>query len=381
MATHAVAETEIITTTTGLMGLIAELEREPVIACDLEADSMHHYQEKICLIQIATPTRAVLIDPLADIDLSPLGTVLANPAIRKVFHGADYDIRSLYRDFTMEVNNLFDTMIACQILGEREVGLAAVVKKRFGVELDKRFQKADWSKRPLPGEMVAYAVEDTTLLIELAGQLQHELRAKERLSWVEEECLLLTRVRAGCRSADPFYLRFKGASRMEPKRLAILEELLRVRDERARIADLPPFKILGNDLVRELVEKTPRKPADFAAIPGFSAKLIDRHGRWVLAAIARGLAVPAAQLPRYPRTRHQEKDRRREELLKKLKSWREGKAAELGMDSGIVANNGLFEVLTEKAPLSLEELAGVEGMKRWQRETFGAELVAVLNKP
>jgi ribonuclease D len=363
---------EIITSTPALARLVAEIGREPVIACDLEADSLHHYQERICLIQLATPHRAVIVDPLAFEDLSPLAALLVDPAIRKVFHGADYDIRSLYRDYAMEVNNLFDTMIACQFLGEREVGLAAVVKKRFGAELDKRFQKADWSKRPLAAEMVAYAVEDTTLLIELHRQLEEELRAKGRFAWVEEEFALLSRVRAVPRTAEPFYLRFKGASRMDPRTLAVLEELLVARDERARVADRPPFKVLGTDQVREAAEKKPRTPAELGGITGFSQKLLDRHGRWVLAAVAKGMALAPDRLPQYPRQPRPERDSLREERLKRLKGWREAKARELGMDAGMVANNNLLELLAEKGE------AGVEGMKGWQREALAPELLRLL---
>lgn len=142
----------MITTQAGLEELALRLGREPVIACDLEADSLHHYREKVCLLQFSTPDYSALVDPLAVTDLSPLAPVMADPKIRKIFHGADYDMRSLHRDFGIEVENLFDTMIACQFLGEKEVGLAAALKKRFGVELDKQFQKADWSQRLLSPE-------------------------------------------------------------------------------------------------------------------------------------------------------------------------------------------------------------------------------------
>ena len=133
----------MISTPAGVEDLARRLCREPIIACDLEADSLHHYREKVCLLQFSTPDYSALVDPLAVPDLSALIPVMADPQIRKIFHGADYDIRSLHRDFGIQVENLFDTMIACQFLGEKEVGLAAALKKRFGVELDKQFQKAD----------------------------------------------------------------------------------------------------------------------------------------------------------------------------------------------------------------------------------------------
>ncbi|MDD3295322.1 MAG: ribonuclease D, partial [Geobacteraceae bacterium] len=207
--------------------LVGRLSGEKVLAFDLEADSLHHYREKVCLIQIATEKAIFLVDPLAVTDISSLGLLLSDPGIRKVFHGADYDIRSLHRDFSLEVRNLFDTMIACQLLGEKEVGLAAALKKRFGVELDKRYQKADWSKRPLDPGMIAYAAGDTSLLVALYRQLEAELAEKGRLAWAEEESDLLSEVRAADREGEPLFYRFKGASKMEPRTLAVLEELLR----------------------------------------------------------------------------------------------------------------------------------------------------------
>jgi ribonuclease D len=199
MKQHHDIRPKMIESREALLRLVEKLAGETVLAWDLEADSLHHYREKVCLIQIATSTEVFLVDPLAVPDISALAALLENPAIRKVFHGADYDIRSLYRDFSLSVHNLFDTMIACQLLGEKEVGLAAVLKKRFGAELDKRYQKADWSRRPLNAGMIAYAAADPSYLVALYRQLEKELAGRGRLSWVEEECLLLSEVRAADR--------------------------------------------------------------------------------------------------------------------------------------------------------------------------------------
>lgn len=375
MAYKKVKMPEIITSPQPLLGLVGRIASEPLLAVDLEADSLHHYQEKVCLIQLSTPGESVLIDPLAVPDLAPLAAILGDPAIRKVFHGADYDIRSLNRDFGIEVRNLFDTMIACQFLGEKEVGLAAVLLKRFGVELDKRYQKADWSKRPLSPGMIEYAMRDTSLLIELYRQLKDELRGKGRLAWVEEESEILSGVRAGARDAGPLFLRFKGAARMEPRTLAVLEELLRFRDETAKARDLPPFKVFGTDLLRLLAEKKPRRAGELEGIAGLTEKLRDRYGRGILAAVARGLALPAEELPCYPRRERFVKDRLREEKLRRLKLWRESKARELGIEGGILANNALLEAVAETACAG-ERMAAVPVLKRWQMEAFGRELLA-----
>jgi len=370
----------IITTPAALQALAGRLAGETVIACDLEADSLHRYQEKVCLLQLATPREAVLVDPLALPDLSPLAPLFADPAARKIFHGADYDIRSLHRDFGIEVHNLFDTMVACQFLGERELGLAAVLKKRFGVELDKSLQRADWSRRPLTSAMVDYAAQDTALLIDLYGELGIELRQKGRLAWVEEECALLSRVRATTRNGEPLFLRFKGASRLEPLALAVLEEVLRYRDRLAKSRDVPPFKVLGTETVRELAERKPTGTGELTGITGLSPKLLERYGKGILEAVAKGREVPPEQLPRFPATVRVKRSGPEEVRLQRLKGWRERRAKELGIEPGILANNALLEELATQFPQDQAGLAAVAGLKCWQKEEFGREILALLGR-
>lgn len=368
------AAANLITDQPTLDRLVERLSRESVLAFDLEADSLHHYTEKVCLIQVSTEEETWLIDPLAALSVTVLGPIFANPEIKKVFHGADYDMRSLYRDFGIEVRNLFDTMIAGQFLGESEVGLAALLKKRFGVELDKRFQKADWSKRPFSVEMMEYAMKDTSLLISLYRQMESELRAKGRLAWAEEESELVAGVRYASREGDAMCLRFKGANKMKPRALAVLEELLRFRDEKARAADVPPFRILGNELLRDLAEKQPRSNFELVGMQNMSAKQIERFGRGVLQAVVAGLAVPQDKLPQPQSNRRPVLDRAQEDRVKRLKLWRESKAAKLGLSVGLVANNTLLEALAEPGPVQLGLL------KRWQHETFGTEIVELLQQ-
>ena len=231
----------IIETETELADLVTELESVPVFAVDLEADSMHHFKEKVCLLQLATSRISVLIDPLVMPDLSALRPAFANPKIKKVFHGADYDVRSLYRDFEIDVHHLFDTQLASMFLGIRETGLDAVLQNRFDVKLDKKFQRKDWSVRPLPAEMLAYAAKDAIYLVRLAEELETELKAKSRLFWVEEECALLSRVRPPENNGNPLFLKSKGAGKLKRIELAVLEELLKLRRAIASRKDRPPY--------------------------------------------------------------------------------------------------------------------------------------------
>ncbi len=369
---------ELITRPEILNQAAERLARENIIAFDLEADSMHHYREQVCLLQISTSSETLIIDPLSCNDFSPLAPLFTNPLILKLFHGADYDVRMLHRSFGIAIVNLFDTMIACQFLGEPAVGLAAVLKKRFDVDLDKRYQQADWSKRPLSPQMLDYAAKDTSLLIPLYTQLAAELSAKGRLSWVQEECEILCRVRMTERSDEPLSARFKGANRMPQHSLGLLEELLRFRNEEAEKRDLPPFKILGNETIRELAERNPSTSGELSAISGLSAKLVERYGKGILQAVRRGRELPPSAIPSFTRKRRPERSERQESTLKRLKEWRTKKSAELGMEPGIMVNNSLLEELADASDEMLTEVSGMQGLKKWHLSAFGEELFNIL---
>jgi ribonuclease D len=369
----------ILTSSAEIAAFARELAVEPVIAVDLEADSMHNYQEKVCLLQFTTPQTTLLIDPLAGGDLSPLGPILADPAIRKIFHAADYDTRCLARDFKFEIRGLFDTMVACQFLGEEKVGLADVLGKYFGVALDKQFQRADWSIRPLPQGMIVYAAEDTRHLHKLCELLEGKLREKGRLEWVTEEFALLEQGRFR-EQEGPLWLRFKGANLLDRRQLATLDALLVWRDGEARRKDRPPFKVIGNDILLALAKAMPLTAEAIKAIEGLPGWVAERFGKQVLPPIAAAQEIPNEQLPVFPRGEKRERDPEAEKRMLKLKAWRTQAATELALDPGILINNALLEELARVVPRRTEELEAIAGMKRWQRQVLGTGIVAALGK-
>ncbi len=365
----------ILTSTEEIAAFAAELETYPVIAVDLEADSMHNYQEKVCLLQFSTPDTTVLVDPLAGADLKSLRPVLANPKIRKIFHAADYDIRCLARDFDIEIDGLFDTMISSQFLGEARFGLADVLRKYYSVELDKQYQRADWSKRPLPEVMIQYAAEDTSHLHELAENLEAQLIDKGRLEWVQEECSLLEKVRFIDRQGGMF-LRFKGAGTLDRRQLAVLENLLHWRDAEAQRQDRPLYKVFGN---KELLEIARQLPRGLGQISGISPRLLDRYGKKIMPAVQAALDLPEAELPVYPRGERRAKDPQIEKRVIRLKEWRKQISAELEIDSGVLINNALLEELARKHPTVEQDLAEIDLLKNWQRKVLGGGILQVLN--
>lgn len=369
----------ILTTTTEVADFAVELAEHEIIAVDLEADSMHNYQEKVCLLQFTTPQRTVLVDPLAVSDLDPLKPIFANSSQCKIFHAADYDIRSLGRDFNVSVRGLFDTMISCQFLGEERFGLADVLKKYFGVELNKRFQRADWSLRPLSDDMIRYAAEDTRYLHDLARLLENKLREKGRLEWVQEECALLEQVRFA-QQEGPLFLRFKGAGSLKSRQLATLENLLVWRDDEARRRNIPHYKVLGNKPLLELARLLPEERRQLEGIDGLPPRLAGRYGGVILQQVGAALALTEEQLPSYPRSVRKEVDHAVEDRFAALKKWRTNIAAELQLDPGVLINNALLEELAQRQPRSADDPVIAERLKHWQQQVLAPGIIATLQR-
>jgi len=369
----------IIDTLSTLEEVLPHLQAARILAVDLEADSLYHYQEKVCLLQIATRDRTFVLDPLSVKALDALKGVFEDPGIRKIFHGADYDIRSLYRDFRIEVRNLFDTELACRFLGHEKSGLDAVLAHYFGINLDKRFQKKDWSQRPLPEEMILYAAKDTAYLIPLSELLRTALKQKRRLGWVEEECRILSQVRPHSNPQMPFFYRFKGAGKLRPRELAVLEAILAWRDEAARKKDRPPFKILGNQEILKLIETKPFDATMFHNAGILSPKQVRMFGKELYAAVTAAREIPREALPLYPReNRKPTPEIGTLRRIERLKQWRDKKAEKLGLDPALLMNKETLGSIAALWPPTLEALSAAPELKPWQRRAFSRELMNVL---
>jgi ribonuclease D len=368
---------DILTANDQVAALARELAAEPSLAVDLEADSMHNYRERVCLIQVSTLQRTVLIDPLAVSDLSPLRALLADASIRKIFHAADYDLRCLKRDFDLEVHGLFDTMVSAQLLGEERIGLADLLRKYFAVELDKKFQRADWSQRPLGAGMIRYAAEDTRHLHRLSELFAGRLTALGRMAWAVEEFTLLEEVRFAD-PEGPLWLRFKGAAALTSRELGILDELLQWREREGARLNRPVYKILGNQQLQELARRKPQDKNSLGEVEGLSARLAERYGKALLAAVSAGMEIPEVELPVFPRPQRRAKDPDSEERVKVLKRWRQESAAAYGIEPGVLINNTLLEALARINPRTKADLDTVVGLKNWQKKELGDELLGVL---
>lgn len=371
---------EIINNRTKLENFVRKIENENAVGVDLEADSMYHFQEKVCLIQMATRRINAVIDPLAVNDLSPLKPIFKRCDICKIFHGSDYDVRSLYRDFRITINNLFDTELASRFLGFPETGLEAVLKNKFAVTLDKKFQRKDWSRRPLPPKMIAYAAEDAKYLLPLAKSLKAELEEKNRLGWVCEECDYLSSVRPIGANDQPLFLSFKGAGKLEPRSLAVLEALLGFRRQVAQKKDKPLFRVLGNRCLLELAEKKPATSNQLGKTGALSPKLISMYGREIITTIQVALKIPARDLPVYPRKKAPRVSLAVAGRIKALKNWRDKQVKRLAIDPALICTKAQISTIAVKRPLKMSELAAIKELKNWQRKEFGREIVKVLQQ-
>lgn len=361
-----------------LKNLITALKKERSVAFDLEADSMFRFKERVCLVQVAIPNRIFLIDPLKLSNLKPLQSIFSDSSIQKVFHGADYDVRSLYRDFEIEIHHLFDTEIACRFLGLHETGLDAVIKNFFGVELDKKYQKKDWSQRPLTEEMMRYAARDVLYLIPLARLLEKDLRAKGRLPWVQEECLLLSQVRPANVESQPLFVKCKGAGKLDRKSLALLEELLRLRMKIAAKKDRPLFKVLSNRSLLMIAKERPRTKEQLIALDLLSPKQAEMYGDAIVNTLHRAGRIPDDQLPEYPRKKAPRLKPAVPPRIKKLKAWRDDKAAELSFEPALLLNKMQMTAIAVAKPADMASLKAVPGLKEWQTKQFGREILRQL---
>lgn len=334
---------ELIATQQGLESLLEQIESrmsegDRRVAVDLEADSLHNYREKICLIQIGRDDVFGLIDPLADIDLTPLLQWLDDCEIWT--HGADYDMALLKRTFGRIPPRLLDTQIAARLTGARSFGLAATVLAWFDVELSKASQRADWSRRPLPDKMLLYAIDDIRYLLPLSERLLARLAEQGRVDWFYESCSWARESVLKRPERDPDDVwRISGAGRLDRKGLALLRALWSWRDSEACRKDKPPFKVLNNEQLLGIVD---------AAASGRHVHLPKRwpgaRRQHLMKIIADTLAQPEDQWPKRrrggPRATPPEGH---EELLSSLLQRRNELEAQLGIERSLIASRAILE--------------------------------------
>ena len=350
------------------------LLRESQLAVDTEANSLHAFQERVCLIQFSTQSADYLVDPLALDDLTYLAPIFSDPNIEKIFHAAEYDVIGLQRDFDFSFANIFDTMLAARTLGYKQVGLGSLLAEKFGVDVDKHNQKADWGQRPLSPTLINYARFDTHYLIELRCLLEAELREKERWQLAREDFLRCCFVSNGInnRPARGRWERIDGRQDLTPRQQTILNELCINREKMAERLNRPLFKVVDDRVLLKVALAEPRTLEQLAAL-SLTERQIQRFGRSLLEAVERGENAPIVQATEAERMPDAVLNR-----LNRLKNWRKQKAEALGVESDVVLPRVYMYALAEKNPRSPDALDKVLAESPWRLENFGPEILKAL---
>lgn len=358
--------------------LMASIGRVDRIAIDTEGASFHRFIDRIYLVQLSTRDVTAVIDPLTAGDLPALGAVLADRSVEVVLHDADYDLRLLHQDYGWHPTNIFDTRIAAQLLGIPAFGLGALLEKYLGIRLEKKHQRADWSMRPLPQDMLEYAQEDTRYLLQLRDLIDADLQNLGRMEWAREEFELLEGTRWAEEDESLAFMRIKGARDLTRRELAVLGELAQWRNAKAAELDRAVFRVMANEVLLELARTAPTRDDQLLGIKGMPRSLAQRASREILDAVAQGMAVPEDKLPRYPKSLRWNKDPDFDRRALLLKGARDAAAKRLQLDPGVLCSRERLEAVARRNPASIEELAEVRELRKWQARELGPDFLRAL---
>ena len=355
-------------------GMLAELLKEPVVAVDTESNSLHAYREQVCLIQFSTPECDFLIDPLAKMDIHPLGDLFSSNTVEKIFHAAEYDIICLRRDFGFTFQNIFDTMQAARILGREKLSLGDQVEAEFGLKLDKHNQKADWAQRPLKVSMQTYACLDTHYLISLREKMIGQLQQRGLVELAEEDFKRLCESSAND-DHKPLYIQVRGYQELGSRQLAVLNELCAYRDRRARLINQPHFKVVSNQALLAIAQICPKNEHDLQKIEELPLRLFERHADGLLKAVWVGLQAQPIVLPHWQRP-----DGRLLNRLEHLKTWRKQTADAMQVLSDVILPRDILEEIASQNPQALSSLQTIMISIPWRFAHFGVEILNVIKE-
>ena len=357
---------------------LGSIRSSAILALDTEGASFHRFVDRVYLLQLSTRDQHAIIDPLPIAAPALLGDLVQDPAVEIVFHDADYDLRLLRQDYGWQVRNVFDTRIAAQLLGIKAFGLAALLERSFGLKLDKKHQRADWSMRPLTADMLDYAAQDTMHLLGLRDVLHDELKAKGRLAWAKEEFARLESIAWPDEDPANAFLKVKGARDLTRRELAIFRELVQWRDATALKLDRATFRVVSNEVLFDIVRGLPATKDALGRIKGMPRGMLDRAADDILAAVQRGQDVPEAELPKFPKSARWDRDPEFDHKVGALKSVRDAAATRLDLDPGVLCSRDRMEQVARLLPGEVGALERIPEFRKWQVAELGAGFVKAL---
>ena len=369
----------LVNTESHLAEVVDRVSGATRVAVDIESNGFYRYHERVCLVQLAADGTVFLVDPLAIEDVRPLGDLLGDRSVEKVFHAADYDLRSLDRDWGFQVNNLFDTAIAAAFVGSSQLGLQSVLQEHMGVELTKnrKLQRSDWTIRPLRPESMKYAAGDVLHLPGAREVLSARLNKLSRLPWAKEEFGRLENVRYTPPDRELAFLSIKGSHDLDGRGLAVLRSLFQFREREASRLDRPLFKVIPDSA---LVQLSSEPASDLSTVKGLGRFGRPPANRRLKAAIEEGLSSRPVIRPKRTRTEDIFGPAEREKVgtfLRSLKTWRSQLGRELRLDPGLLWPASSLERLARRPDSLDSELLSPE-IRSWQKCEFGVALRAVL---
>ncbi len=358
-----------VNTAEKLADLTETLRGAARVGVDTEADSLHHYFEKVCLIQLSFSGANYIVDPLAGFSLAEFLEVLSQKEL--ILQGADYDLRMLKKTFGFRPKApVFDTMLAAQVLGYEKIGLASLVERFFRILLSKAGQKSDWSLRPLPARLLHYASDDTKYLEAIADGLSENLQRLNRVGWHRECCeRVVTSTGLPEKNEAKEVWRIKGSSKMAPNVLVFVRELWKWRDGEARQKDRPPFMIMRNEDLIELAEwRAKNLQVPLSQGPVFLKKFTGENFVRLENAIRFAEGLPLEEWPllqkRAEWTEVQVDQTKLELLLVACKML----ATELQIEPSFLASRSALTAVIQHQPPSIEKGKEWSAMKHWQAE-------------
>ena len=356
--------------------MISALQSQPAIGVDTESNSLFAYREQVCLLQLSNSNQDFLVDPLPLDGMADLGQIFADSTVQKIFHAGDYDIACLKRDYGYEFQNLFDTMLAGATLGEANLGLGAMLEKYLGVVLDKKYQRADWGKRPIKPEMLVYAQNDSHYLIPLRDQLQEALIKCGKLDLLLEDSRNLARTPSSNPSPEVSVWHVRGAQELKPNQISLLQALMIMREDLAEDLDRPVFKVLGDAGLVDVARVQPHHIEELDLLPTFSAGQVKTFGKDIMFAIEKWRSNPG-EVKKRQNHRPGDAELHRRDLLS---TWRKEEGKKMGVSSNIVLSKDLIESVAKTCPKNAAELKTLMADYPCRFELFGADILKTLQK-
>lgn len=372
------AHIEMVDTPEKLEKAVMEISKSAVISIDTESNSLYAYQEEVCLMQISTKHKDYLIDTLCLDDITAFDKIFRDPSVEKIFHAAEYDLICLYRDFGFEFCNLFDTMIAARILGVHSIGLGNLLKEHFNIKTNKKYQRANWGKRPLTQQMQNYAVLDTRYLFELRQIFHQQLEEKDLLELAEEDFKREIEKIHHLDLSKTYkeVWRYPNAKDLSHEQLAILQALADERDLIAQMKDKPLFKIIEDKHLTELAKLAPQTKAEIEEHTDIPQKLINRYSHWILKAVKNGILSEPIIPPKVKRP----SDAYLENYYA-LREWRKTRAREWGVESDVILPRDVMQRLASHRPATEDALKELMSDVPWRYAHFNQELLAQIVEP